>query len=368
LRGDGVPAARNGPVVGLLIAWLLLALAAGATGRTGRLIPPIPQLVLAGLTIALIVLERRAQWLRVWVATVNIRTLVALHVTRFVGIGFLLLGRRGELPAAFATPAGWGDIAAATLAGLLLIAGDPASPRWRGWFRVWNGLGLLDLVFVVVTAGRLALADPGSMGGLLRLPLCLLPTFLVPVLLASHVWLFRRLSNPRVVAAWRSGSNAYFSLEPGYTQVDEGGAERLTITVTRETRVVDGVTTRVVEERETRAGQLVEVSRNFFAIGKRTHDVYDFGEAVDLYRDGRIVSHDGSWLAGVDSAHFGLMMPGQPHRGERHYQELAPAVALDRAEVVGVSEAVATPAGRLQICLKVKETTPLKPGAKEYKY
>jgi hypothetical protein len=196
-----VPAARNGPVVGLLIAWLLLALAAGATGRTGRLIPPIPQLVLAGLTIALIVLERRAQWLRVWVATVNIRTLVALHVTRFVGIGFLLLGRRGELPAAFATPAGWGDIAAATLAGLLLIAGDPASPRWRGWFRVWNGLGLLDLVFVVVTAGRLALADPGSMGGLLRLPLCLLPTFLVPVLLASHVWLFRRLSNPRVVAA-----------------------------------------------------------------------------------------------------------------------------------------------------------------------
>jgi hypothetical protein len=128
------------------------------------------------------------------------------------------------------------------------------------------------------------------------------------------------------------------------------------------------VTTRVVEERETRAGQLVEVSRNFFAIGKRTHDVYDFGEAVDLYRDGRIVSHDGSWLAGVDSARFGLMMPGQPRRGERHYQELAPAVALDRAEVVGVSEAVTTPAGRFQNCLKVKDTTPLEPGANEYKY
>ncbi len=189
-----MPATRNGPVIGLFLAWLLLAFA--AAGRTARLTPPVPQLLLAALTIALIGLERRARWLRSWVATVNIRALVALHLTRFVGIGFLLLGQRGELPAAFATPAGWGDITVATIAGLLLIAGDPASTRWRGWFRLWNGLGLLDLAFVVVTAARLALADPGSMGALLRLPLCLLPTFLVPVLLASHVWLFRRMANP----------------------------------------------------------------------------------------------------------------------------------------------------------------------------
>jgi hypothetical protein len=46
---------------------------------------------------------------------------------------------------------------------------------------------------VVVTAARLGLADPASMAALLRLPLSLLPTFLVPLIIASHVILGLRL-------------------------------------------------------------------------------------------------------------------------------------------------------------------------------
>jgi len=164
------------------------------------------------------------------------------------------------------------------------------------------------------------------------------------------------------------GRNRFFVLEPGYTMIYEDGPVRLTITVLPETRVVDGVTTRVVEERETKAGQLVEVSRNFFAISRRPQDVYYFGEEVDTYEGGRVVNHEGSWVSGVNSARFGLMMPGQPVRGSRYYQEQAPGVALDRARILSVNEAVSTPAGRFSECLRIEETTPLEPNVREYKY
>jgi hypothetical protein len=62
------------------------------------------------------------------------------------------------------------------------------------------------------------------------------------------------------------------------------------------------------------------------------------------------------------------MMPGLPLVKARHYQEIAPGVAMDRAEIVSVSETVKTPAGEFKNCLKVEETTPLEPATKEYKY
>ena len=93
-----------------------------------------------------------------------------------------------------------------------------------------------------------------------------------------------------------TGRNPYFILEPGYTLVLAGGGAQLTITVLNETKKVDGVETRVVEERETKGGQLIEVARNYFAISKRTGDVFYFGEDVDMYKDGKIANHDGTWI------------------------------------------------------------------------
>lgn len=162
--------------------------------------------------------------------------------------------------------------------------------------------------------------------------------------------------------------NPYFILEPGYQLVFEGGKERLTITVLDETKTIAGVETRVVDERETKDGKLTEVSRNFFAISKRTNSVFYFGEEVDIFKDGKVVGREGAWLAGEKGARFGLMMPGQVLLKARHYQEIAPKVAMDRAEIVSMSATVKTPAGEFKNCLKVEETTPLEPGTKEYKY
>ncbi|MEO8140652.1 MAG: hypothetical protein ABI742_13445, partial [Gemmatimonadota bacterium] len=112
-------------------------------------------------------------------------------------IYFLVLYGRGELPFAFAVPGGWGDIAIATGA-LILVLLVPDLAARRGLVLLWNLLGLADILFVVVTAARLALADPNSMAALQRLPLSLLPTFLVPIIIASHLLLFTRLIGEKV--------------------------------------------------------------------------------------------------------------------------------------------------------------------------
>jgi hypothetical protein len=179
-----------------------------------------------------------------------------------------------------------------------------------------------------------------------------------------------------------TGTNPFFILKPGrqlhfsnQACVDAGECDELeevVMTVLRQTRVItlrdDGrtrnISTRVVREVERADGELTEISRNFFAECAGTQDVYYFGEDVDIYEDGKIVSHDGAWLAGRNRAEPGLIMPGGAFLlGARYFQEIAPGVALDRAEHVGVDLEVEVPAGAFDDCVKVKETTPLEPGA-----
>ncbi|MGH7305277.1 MAG: hypothetical protein ACRELZ_18485 [Candidatus Rokuibacteriota bacterium] len=179
-------------VVGLL--WLGFAFSLGATGRVATWRPPVPQLVLVGLTLLLLAAVVALPRFRRWLVTLDLRWLVAVHLTRFVGFYFLLLYYRdGALPRAFAVPGGWGDIAVATLAvGLLTLGGKLET--WPRLVGTWNALGLLDILFVVATASRLAFAEPDSMSALLRLPLNLLVTFLVPLIIADHVVVFWRIA------------------------------------------------------------------------------------------------------------------------------------------------------------------------------
>ena len=165
-----------------------------------------------------------------------------------------------------------------------------------------------------------------------------------------------------------TGRNPYFILEPGYSLHYKKGDEEVTKVVLNETKKVDGVETRVIEERETKKGVPLEVARNFYAISKLNNSVYYFGEEVDFYKDGKIDNHEGAWLSGVGGARFGLMMPGTVLLGARHYQEIAPKVAEDRAEIVSMTETVETHAGTFKNCVKVLETNPLEPEAREFKW
>jgi hypothetical protein len=169
-----------------------------------------------------------------------------------------------------------------------------------------------------------------------------------------------------------SGENSYFILKPEYQVIlggqEEGEELQLVMTVLNETKVVDGVETRVVEEKETEGGNLVEVSRNYFAMCKPTNNAFYFGEDVDMYEDGKIVSHEGAWLAGQNGSKAGMIMPGKAEVGLKYYQEIAPGVAEDRAEIMSVNDTLDTPAGTFKQVLKTEETNALKPGEKEFKF
>lgn len=171
---------------------------------------------------------------------------------------------------------------------------------------------------------------------------------------------------------WSShGTNPYFILEPGYRMIFENTSGKkktqLTITVLDETRTIDNVETRIVEERETSNNQPTEISRNYFAISKRTNDIYYFGEEVDIYKHGQISSHEGAWLSGVSGAKFGLMMPGTPRVGLKFHQEVAPGIAMDRCEITSTEDTIDTPAGHFEHCLKMRETSPVEPDHEEFK-
>ena len=183
-------------LIAAILIWLLLALAVGASGALQHVRPPGPQLILLGLTAALLLLWRFDSSVRAQVDSLDLRALIALHLTRFIGFYFLYLCSNGQLACAFAVPAGWGDIAVAGFA-LVLLIGWSRVARNRPLLLIWNALGLLDILFVVVNAARQALADPASMIAILRLPLNLLPTFLVPLIIASHIIIFTRLWGPR---------------------------------------------------------------------------------------------------------------------------------------------------------------------------
>jgi hypothetical protein len=163
------------------------------------------------------------------------------------------------------------------------------------------------------------------------------------------------------------GSNPYFNLTPGYTLHFANGRQTETLTVLNETKIIDGIQCRIVEDREFDNGRLVELTRDYYAIDSAANDVYYMGEDVDVYKDGKVVSHKGAWLSGTNGAKFGLMLPAVPKPGWRFYQEQAPGIAMDRVEIIAVDERIATPAGTFDKCVRVAETSPLEPGAKDQK-
>jgi hypothetical protein len=169
--------------------------------------------------------------------------------------------------------------------------------------------------------------------------------------------------------------NPYFPLPVGqqwvYTGREQGERLGLQITVLDATENFfrgRKLTTRVVEDVEWLDAngngridsdeELIEVSRNYFA---QTQDgtVCYFGEDVDIYEGGRIVSHEGSWRADARGNAPGIFMPANPRVGMTFQQEIAPGVAEDTATIVAKGVKVETPAGTFTDTIKVRDRNPL---------
>ena len=176
--------------------WILAAIAVGQLLVLQRLPSFGVPGILLGLTILLVLAYRLIPYFRTWVDLLDLRSLVLLHVTRFVGIYFLVLYRRGELPYAFAVPGGIGDITVAALAIVVVLLPIAPASQLRAIY-IWNVIGFVDILLVVSTAARIGFEGSLGLRPLTYLPLSLLPTFLVPLIIASHLAIFARISRLR---------------------------------------------------------------------------------------------------------------------------------------------------------------------------
>lgn len=175
-----------------VIIWFVLAFIAGYTGAVKNVLPP---LIISTIVAVLVLMAVFVGSFRSWICSITLNGLVAIHLTRFVGFYFLYLYGKGLLPYEFAVYGGWGDIAVAALALILIVLSADGVLKNPIYYLLWNVFGLIDILFVVGLAAKLFFANPENMAELIRLPLSLLPTFLVPIIIFSHLVIFYRLKN-----------------------------------------------------------------------------------------------------------------------------------------------------------------------------
>lgn len=172
--------------------------------------------------------------------------------------------------------------------------------------------------------------------------------------------------DPQIVAAEFSSTltNPWFQRVPGRTLVWEKetseGLERIESRLLSETKLVQGVTCRIVREHETLDGALVEDTFNWVA-QHSSGAVWYFGELSLTYDDGTLDSLDGSWRFGKDGALPGILMESAPATGDAYRQEFLLGTAEDIAQVLRVGETVQVPAGTFDNCLVIAEWDPLEP-------
>ncbi len=174
----------------LLVAWFTLALSASAlhvfengSNRIGvgvGIAASVP-LVLFSLWFSF------SKEFRQFALSLNPTILTSLQASRLIGFSFVLLEARGVLPAVFALPAGYGDMAVGATAAF--VAWRLVTPRYRNAFVLWQALGIIDLVLAVALGTTAALLSPHgpTTAPMTVLPLSLVPTFLVPFYLICHV-------------------------------------------------------------------------------------------------------------------------------------------------------------------------------------
>jgi hypothetical protein len=171
--------------------------------------------------------------------------------------------------------------------------------------------------------------------------------------------------------------NRWFPLHPGTQFILEGRANRgngrrrhrVVFTVTDLTKVIDGVSTLVLWDRDYNAGTLEEAEITFHAQDD-DGNVWNFGEYPEEYEHGRLTGAPDTWLAGTARARAGILMLATPRpRAPSYLQGWAPDIEFaDRARVYGTHRSDCVPLACYENVLVTDEWNPSEPGAHQRKY
>jgi hypothetical protein len=218
------------------------------------------------------------------------------------------------------------------------------------------------LIAVLATAAGLAIAPGAAAMSSSKGEGCPLPAF-------GPGSTYRPDIDPEAFTA--NVDNPLFPLVVGRTLVYSGikdGKEAIDLFhASKRTRVVDGVRTRIVEDRLFLNGVLEERTSDYYA-QDRCGNVWYFGEdTAELDSHGHVTSTEGSFHAGVDGAQPGVFMQASPELGRRFRQEWYAGHAEDTFKAIGLSESVRVPFGSFGHALRTAETTALEPGVLDNK-
>jgi hypothetical protein len=169
--------------------------------------------------------------------------------------------------------------------------------------------------------------------------------------------------------------NPYWPMSPGsrwvYSESDtQGSHEKVVVEVTNETkRIANGVEARVVRDTVTENGEPVEVTDDWYAQDS-DGNIWYLGEDTAEYRNGKVITHQGAFEAGVDGAQAGIAMPANPEPGLAYRQEYLEGEAEDEGAVITVGEEqVQVPFGHYdEGVLMTRDLVPTEPKVQELKF
>jgi hypothetical protein len=167
-------------------------------------------------------------------------------------------------------------------------------------------------------------------------------------------------------------TNPWFPLVPGsvyvYRGVKDGEPARDVMTVTHETKVVDGARCVVVRDLLYLRGKLEERTQDWYAQDPKGN-VWYFGErTAELDEHGSVKTTEGSWTAGVDGAIPGVFMFAHPSVGRLARQEYYKGQAEDHFQVLRIGVSVTVPYRPFANTMLTKEWTPLEPDVIDHKF
>jgi hypothetical protein len=164
--------------------------------------------------------------------------------------------------------------------------------------------------------------------------------------------------------------NKWSPLVPGTQMIMEGVSNRtgellehqVIFTVTSVTKVIDGVKTVVLWDRDINQGQLLEAELAFKAQDDNGN-VWNLGEYPEEYENGEFLGAPSTWIAGLGQAQGGLLMEGAPKVDPTYYmQGLVPPIDfLDCARAVKLAQRKCTPLACYKPVQVTHERAPLEP-------
>ena len=193
---DSVFQAGSGLVLIPVALWATIVAVLGGTGAFQAEAAGIPVVLVATVLAPPTVfaaLYRAFASVRYWVDSLDITTVVAIQAWRVIGGTFVFLWLMGRLPAAFAIPAGFGDVAVGVGAAIIVAKVANREFGWQSRVRLLIIFGMLDFVAALATGILTRQGLPLHFEGappadiMQTLPMVMIPGFAVPAFIIFHM-------------------------------------------------------------------------------------------------------------------------------------------------------------------------------------